>query len=168
MNVLLLFPLLLLRCRGQVIEVLASVSLLQVVSVNVNHRIRQELQAYQIVVGEVGDIRRLHAEILEGLGLGVDHLIHKLTLDLVGREGVPPEIAVEKTSDGLQEGLGNVDVSSLLEDLLVNHGSNLGQAVLLGSVELKGLTSGTVIVENSLQSSANIDRLGMLVKLLDI
>lgn len=114
---------------------------------------------YQVVVGEVGDIDGLHAEILERLGLRVNDLVHELTLNLIGGQGVPPEGLVQDTSDGLENGLGNVDVSTLLEDFLVHKLSDLGHAVLLRSVQLVGLASSGVVVKQLLESGTNINGL---------
>lgn len=111
------------------------------------------------MVGEVGDVNGLHAEILECLGLRVDDLVHELTLNLISGQGVPPQGLVQDTSDGLENSLGNVDVSALLEDFLVHKLSNLSHAVLLGSVQFVGLASGGVVVKQLLESGTNVDGL---------
>lgn len=96
------------------------------------------MTAYEVVVCELGNVTRLDIQILECLGLGIDDLVQVLALDKILREGVPPEQLVHDLGDRLQDGLGDVDVGSLLEDFLVNHGSNLSHGVLLGAVKLKG------------------------------
>lgn len=96
------------------------------------------MTAYQVVVCELGNVTRLNIQILECLGLGVDDLVQVLALNKILREGVPPEQSVHDLGDRLHDGLGDVDVGSLLEDFLVNHGSNLSHGVLLGAIKLKG------------------------------
>lgn len=82
MDVLLLFPLLLLCRRGEVVEVLTSESLLKRVSVCDFHD--HERGTHQVVVGEVDNVTRLNTKILEGLGLRVNDLVQVLSLNLIG------------------------------------------------------------------------------------
>lgn len=156
MNVLLVFSLLLVRRRRQVVVVLATESLLRH-SQYVMKMLISVCHAYQVVIGEVGNVTRLNAEVLEGLGFRIDDLIHEFSLDLICRHCVPPESLVENLSNGLQHRLGDIEMSALLEDFLVNKVCNLSHAVLLRSVELKGLSSGGVIIEHLLKSGTDID-----------
>lgn len=154
-DVLLLFPLLLLCRRGEIVEVLASESLLdggQFVYFNmvVNN-------THQIVVGEVDNVTRLDAEVLKRLGLGIDDLVQELSLDLISRHSVPPKHLVQQLSDRLQDSLRHVEVSSLLVNLLVNHDRNLLHAVLLRTVKLEGLSCSGVVKEDLLKSSTDIN-----------
>lgn len=117
-------------------------------------------RAYKVVVGEVCDVSGLNTKILEGLGLGVNDLVHELALDLVGRESVPPERIVKHTSNRLEESLGDVQVSALLEDFLINKFGDLPHGVLLRSIQFEGLSGSAVVVEHLLQCRADIDGLG--------
>lgn len=78
---------------------------------------------------------------------------------------MPPKELVQDLSNGLKDGFGHVDVSSLLVNLLINHNGNLLHAVLLGSVKLESLSSSCVVVEDLFKSSTNVDRLWWLVTL---
>lgn len=115
--------------------------------------------AYQVVVCELGNVTRLNAQVLEGLGLGINHLVDELSLNLVSGESMPPEHLVHDAGNRLEDCLGDVDVSSLLVDFGIHHGCDLAHAVLLGAVELKRLTSGGVIVEDLLKGGTNINGL---------
>ena len=161
MDVLLLFPLLLFCRWGQIVVVLASESLLSRVSVRCFESVleNETRKTHQVVVCELFDVTRLDTQILECLGLGINNLIHELTLHQVGRESVPPEHLVQDSGDGLHESLGDIDMSPLLEDFYVHHGGNLGHSILLGAIELKGLADSRLVVEDLLKGSTNIDRL---------
>lgn len=114
----------------------------------------------QVVEGQVRQVGNLvHAEILEGLGRGVDLLVNELALDLVGGHGVPPEVFVEVVGEGLEEGLGNVNVGALLDDFTVDQLGNLRGGVVLGTVELEGLTNGAVIVQHLLKGGTDVNGL---------
>lgn len=115
------------------------------------------------MVCEVGNVTRLDVKVLEGLGRGVNDLIVELTLNLIGRHGVPPEEAVQDASQRLENSLGKINVATLLVDLPVDHDGDLRQAVLLGTVQLKCLTCRRVIVQHLLESSTNVDGLRMSV-----
>jgi hypothetical protein len=108
-------------------------------------------------VGQIGSL--LHAQVLEGLGFWVDHLVDELTLDLVGRQGVPPQVLVDVVSEGLEEGLGDVDVAALLDDFAVDQLGNLGSGVVLGAVQLVCLTRGAVVMQHALEGGTDIDGL---------
>lgn len=97
---------------------------------------------YQVMVGEVSNVTGLNAQIPESLGLRVDVLVQELTLYLIGSDGSEIEELVEQLGDGFQDSLGDVDVAALLVDFLVNHLGDLTHAVLLGAVELEGLSGG--------------------------
>lgn len=114
----------------------------------------------QVVEGQVRQIGNLvHAEILEGLGLGVDLLVDELALHLVGGHGVPPEVLVEVVGEGLENGLGDVDVSALLDDFTVHQLGDLRGGVVLGTVELESLTNRAVIVQHLLEGSTDVNGL---------
>lgn len=114
------------------------------------------------MISEVGNVTRLNSEVLEGLCLRIDDLVEEFSLNLVSRHGMPPESFVENASHGLQYSLGDIDVSPLLEDFLINHLRNLGHSILLGAVKLESLTSGRVIVEHLFQTCTDVDGLGIL------
>ena len=114
---------------------------------------------YEVVVDEVADLTRLDAKILECLCCVVDDLVMELSLNLVGRRDGPPQQLVQETSDGLENGLGHIDVSALLVNFPVHKLSNLGRRIILRPIELESLRGGGVVVEHELQSLANIDDL---------
>ena len=108
-------------------------------------------------VGQIGSL--LHTQVFEGLGFWVDHLVDELALDLVGRQGVPPQVLVDVVGEGLEEGLGDVDVAALLDDFAVDQLGNLGGGVVLGAVKLVGLTGGAVVVQHALERATDINGL---------
>lgn len=114
------------------------------------------------MVGEVGDICRLEAEVLEGLGLRIDDLVVELTLNLIGRHDGPPKGLVQDTGDRLEDLLGHIHVAPPLVDFAVNHLGDLSGSVGLGTVELKSLRSSVVVPEHLFKSLANINHLKRL------
>lgn len=116
-------------------------------------------RTYQVVVGQVGQLIRLNAQVLEGLGSRVDLLVHELPLHLVGGHGGPPDELVQVVGQGLQGALGDVDVAAVLDDFAVDQLGNLGGRVVLGAVKLIGLTGGRVVVEHELEGSTDVDGL---------
>lgn len=117
---------------------------------------------YQVVVGEVGNVARFDTKVLECLGLRIDDLINELALDLIGRQRVPPKSLVKHTGDGLENSLWNVEMSPLLKDFLVYHLGDLCHAILLGTVELKGLAGSRVVVQHLLKCHTDINGLHRL------
>lgn len=115
------------------------------------------LQVVESQVGQVGCL--LHAQVLERLRLGVNDLVNKLALDLIGRQGVPPEVLVNVVGERFEEGLGNVDVAALLDDFAVDQFGNLGGGIVLGTVQLEGLTSSAVVVQHTLEGATDINGL---------
>ena len=114
----------------------------------------------QVVEGQIGQIGGLlHAEVLEGLSLRVDDLVNELALDLVGGQSVPPKVLVDVVGEGLEKGLGDVDVAALLDDFAVDELGNLGCGVVLGSVKLECLTGSAVIVQHALEGGTDINGL---------
>lgn len=111
---------------------------------------------YQVVEGEVLQLSRLNPKILEGLGRGVDSLVDEFPLDLIGGDGGPPEVLVQVVSQSLEGTLGQVQVTTALDDFTVHELGNLSGRVVLGTVELIGLTRSGVVVKHVLESSANI------------
>lgn len=109
------------------------------------------------MVGQVG--RLAHAQVLEGLGLRVDHLVVVLALHLVGGHGVPPEELVEVVGGGLEDGLGHVDAAAVLDDFPIDELGNLGRGVVLGTVEFEGLADGGVVVQHLLHRTGDVNRL---------
>lgn len=116
--------------------------------------------------GQGAELDRLNVEVLERLGVGVDHLVDELTLHLVGGDGGPPEELVQVVRQRLEDGLGHVDVTAVLDDFAVDQLGNLGGGVVLGAVQLEGLTDGAVVVQHALQSSTDINGLSMLASIL--
>lgn len=139
-DVLPVFPLLLFCCWGKVVERRASVSL-------------------KVVVSEVLNVTRSNAQILEGLGVLVNLLVDELPVDIRSIDDGPPEDLVEELCNRLQNGSRHIDMPSLLEDLAVDHLSNLLRRVFVGAVELICLSSCGVIISDDLKSFANINRL---------
>lgn len=117
-------------------------------------------QTYEVVVGKIGQIRRLDAEILECLCAGVDHLVDEFALHLVGRHGRPPEELVQVKGKRLKHCLGQVEVAAVLDNFPVDNLGDLGSRILLGSVKLECLTSSKVIVEHTLERTSDINNLG--------
>lgn len=115
------------------------------------------------MVGEIGDICRLDAEVLEGLGRRIDDLVVELTLNLIGRHDGPPEGLVHNTSNRLENPLGHIDVAPLLVDFAVNHLGDLSGRVGLGAVKFKGLGSSVIVEEHLFKSLANVDHLERLL-----
>lgn len=160
MQVLPLFLLLPLGGRGKVGVLRASVA-------HLYHSQRCQISAtkiikngtYQVVEGEVAEISRLDAEVLEGLSGGINLLVNEFPLDLIRRESVPPEEPIEPVGGRLQNGLRDVDVTAVLDDLTVHELSDLSCGVVLRTVKLEGRRGGRVIVQHALQSVANIDSL---------
>lgn len=112
------------------------------------------------MVCELANVTWLNSEILEGLRLLVDYLVNVLHLDLFSGHPRPPKHLIEELCSGLEELPGHVDVSSLREDFLVDKFRNLRRGVLLGSVELKGLCRGVVVVKHQLEGMADVNGLG--------
>lgn len=122
--------------------------------------VRGTTVALQVVEGQVGQIGGLlHAQVLEGLGIRVDDLVEELALHLIGGQGVPPQELVDVVGEGLEEGLGDVNVTALLDDFTVDQLGDLGGGVVLGAVQLEGLTGGAVVVQHALQSGTDINGL---------
>lgn len=107
--------------------------------------------------GVVCNVNGLDAQVLEGLGGGVDVLVEELADNLVLAGNWPPEELVEEVGKRLHELSGDVDVASRLEDFTVNHFLELGQLVLLGAVKLVGLAGSGVVVQHLLEGLANVD-----------
>ena len=105
---------------------------------------------------KLAQLSRLNAKVLERLGRRVNVLVHELPLNLVGGHDRPPEVLVQVVSHGLEHGLGQVDVTSVLDDFAVHQLRNLSRRVVLGSVELVSLSHGAVVVQHMLKSSANV------------
>lgn len=61
--------------------------------------------------------------------------------------------------EGLHDGLWHVHVAAVLDNFLVHQLRDLGGRVVLGAVELERLTDGAVIVQHSLEGSADINGL---------
>lgn len=89
-------------------------------------RLEEEIGTYHVLVCEFADLTRLDSEVLERLGLLINHLINVLHLDLLCRQHRPPEKLVEDPGSGLENLPRDVDVSSLGEDFLVDHLGDLG------------------------------------------
>ena len=86
-------------------------------------------------------------------------LVDVFALHLVGRHGVPPEKLVSPVGGRLQQGLGDVHVTTVFDDFTVNQLGNLGHGVVLRAVQFEGLTSGGVVVEHALETGADVNGL---------
>ena len=106
--------------------------------------------------GEVAQLSRLNSKILEGLGRLVNLLVYEFPLNLVGRYDRPPEVLVKVVSHGLENRLGQIQVTTVLDDFTVHKLRNLGHGVVLRAVELVGLTYSAVIVQHMLKSRTDI------------
>lgn len=105
---------------------------------------------------KLAELSGLNPEILERLGRRVNLLVHEFPLNLVGRHDRPPEVLVQVVSHRLEHGLGQVDVTTVLDDFPVHQSGNLSHRVVLGSVELIRLSHCGVVVQHVLESSANV------------
>lgn len=72
---------------------------------------------------------------------------------------MPPEVLIEDVGGWLKKTLWNIDVAAALDDFTVDKGSNLGKRVVLGTVQLECLTGSCIVMEHTLKSGADIDRL---------
>lgn len=115
------------------------------------------MEMYQILVGHAPQFNRLDAQILEALGVLVELLVNELPLNLIAGRGRPPDEAVESLGNWLHQLLGDVNVSPVLDDLLVDKFGELSHRVFARAVQLVGLGSRGVVVEHLLESHTNID-----------
>lgn len=120
---------------------------------------RNRTVTYQVVIGPLADVARLHAQVLERLGGLVNDLVVELALDLVGGHDVPPDEAVEQPGGRLQERLGHVDVPAPLVDFAVDQLGDLGRRVVLGAEQLIGLGRRVVVVQHLLERLTDVDDL---------
>lgn len=68
---------------------------------------------------QAAEISWLDAKILEGLRRRVNLLVNKFPFDLVGRRDRPPKELVQDAGNRLEDELRDIDVSAMLDDLLV-------------------------------------------------
>jgi hypothetical protein len=119
--------------------------------------------AYQVVECQAADISWFDAKVLECLRREVNFLINKFPFDLIGRQDWPPQSSVQDCRSRLENGLRDIDMSAMLDNLLIDQFSNLCRGVILGAVELEGLRGSIVILEHFLKGLANVDSLQRLV-----
>lgn len=101
MQILPLFSLLALCCWGQVIVATASVVL-------------------EVVESQLSQIPGFDAEIFEGFGGFVNDLIQTFLLEFISAANRPPDKLVKIMQSWSQDGLWQVDVSSLVNDFAVD------------------------------------------------
>lgn len=77
------------------------------------------ISTHQVVECETAELCGLDSKIFESLGSGVDLLVDELTLDLVGRQNGPPKSPIQQTCYWLEKTFWKVDVSSMLDNLLI-------------------------------------------------
>lgn len=123
------------------------------------------MTTYQVVEGEVADLRRFNVEVLECLGCWINMLVDELLLDLIGGNGSPPKVLVEVRCKRFHKAFRDVDMFSLFDDFLIDKLRDLSGGIVLWSVQLVGLASGCVIVEHIFESSSNINCLHGTVRL---
>lgn len=75
---------------------------------------------YQVVECKAAQFSWLHSKVLECLRGWINPLINEFSLNLIGRDDRPPESFVQEASGWLQDGFGEVDVTTVLDDFLVN------------------------------------------------
>lgn len=111
------------------------------------------------MVGVLADVLRLHAQILERLGLGVNDLVVHFTVQLLRRHRLPVEELVEDLVDRLQDMRRDVDVSALLEDFAINKSGNFSRRVVLGAIKLIRLASRGIIEANDFKSATDVNHM---------
>ena len=126
MQILLLLPLLALRCRRQIIESRTPICLLEGRATLAGERkVYGPWMTCQIMECEVAQLGWFDAKILECLRRRVDFLIDALPFDLISRHCWPPQHLVEDVGHWLEDALRNVDVPPVLDDLPVDQLGNL-------------------------------------------
>lgn len=115
--------------------------------------------------GKVADLRRLNAQVLEGLGSWVDLLVNELPLNLIRTSDWPPDELVEVVGCRLQDKLRNVDMTTVLNDLAVHELGDFSSRVVLWPVQLESLRCGVVVIQHKFKSVGNIDNLQHKVNL---
>lgn len=113
--------------------------------------------ALEVLECQAAELDGLDVEVLECLGLGVNVLVDELALDLVLGVDGPPEELVGVLCDGLQEGLGDVDVAALLHGFPLDEVVELGHGVLCGAVQLVRLGGCCVVVQHRLERHGDVD-----------
>lgn len=103
-------------------------------------------KTYQVVVSKVANVAGCDAKVREGLGRLVNLLVNEFPLHILSRKSWPPEKTVEQAAHRFKDRPRNIDVSSLLVNLVVYQRSDLFRRVVLGAVELEGLASCGVVV----------------------
>ena len=107
--------------------------------------------------GQTAQLCRLNPQIFERLRRRINLLINKLPLYLIGRQNRPPKCSIQKTSYRFQNRLRQINVSTMLDDFLVDELGNLGCGVVLWAVELVGLRGGGVVLEHFFEGFAYVD-----------
>lgn len=105
------------------------------------------------------EVSWLNPQVLEGLSSWVDVLVNEFSFDFVGGCDGPPEESVQPVSGRLHDDLWNVDMSALLDDFTVNKLGDFLGGVVLGAVELKGLSGGPFFLEHDFKGPANVNSL---------
>lgn len=78
-----------------------------------------EISTDQVVECKTAKLCWLNSKIPEGLGSRIDLLVNKFALNFIGGQNRPPESLVQETGSGLEDPLGKVDVSAVLDDFLI-------------------------------------------------
>jgi len=117
---------------------------------------------------QTAQLRRLNPQILERLRCRINLLVNELPLYLISGQDRPPERLVQKTSNRLQDRLGEIDMSAVLDDFTVYQLGDLGGGVVLGPVQLICLRGSGVILEHFLEGFTNVDCVDGPVSLLHV
>lgn len=110
----------------------------------------------------------LNSQVGESESVWINDLVQELSLNLIRRDGWPPDGLVEDVGNWLEDGLWHVDVASLLHDFLLNQLLDLSHGKLFWAVELKGLAMSPVVVHDDLQSTGDIDDVNWVELLLHV
>lgn len=81
---------------------------------------QNQMQSYQVMKNEFGDISGLNAQVSESFGAGIDGLVDKFSLNLIGRCCRPPYELVEELGDRFHDYFWKIYVSAFLENFLID------------------------------------------------
>ena len=108
---------------------------------------------------KTAELCRLDPKVFKSLCLWINLLINELSLNIIGRQYWPPESLVEQAGGWFEDGLGNIDVTTLLDNFFVYQLGKFCCLVVLWTVQLVSLFGSAVILKHFLQCLTNIDGL---------
>lgn len=106
---------------------------------------------------QAAELGWLNSKVAESLRRWINLLVDKFALDFVGGQDRPPESLVQDLGNWLNDLFRNIDVSAVLDDLLVYKLGNFSCRIILWTVEFKGLRCGAVILKHLLKSLTDVD-----------